>query len=116
MHLYERCRWARRRTGLSQEALAVELSVSRGAVAQWEMETGTSPSVDNMIALAQRCGVMFEWLATGRGERVFGEPMRIADEQGTYDALRADQRALLDAYEKMTRPRREALLVLLKTA
>lgn len=113
MQLYERCREARRRTGLSQEALAIELGVSRGAVAQWEMETGTSPSVDNMIGLARRSGVALEWLATGRGLMVFGEPLVAREDRSTYAVLRADQRALLDAYEKMTKARREGLLQLL---
>jgi transcriptional regulator with XRE-family HTH domain len=114
MQLYERCREARRRTGLSQEKLALELGVSRGAVAQWEMERGTSPSVDNLIALARRTGVGFEWLATERGPRVHGEPIAVEDTQASYGTLRDDQLTLLAAYERLPKSRREGLLKLLQ--
>lgn len=113
MRLYERCKAARRRTGLSQEAMAAELGVTRGAVAQWEMELGTSPSVENMIALARRCGVAFEWLATGRGAMVFGDPVA-AEERGPYMAdLRQEQRSLLAAFDRLTKAQRAGLLDLL---
>lgn len=63
--LYERVREARSLTKLTQEALAGELGVTRSAVAQWEMAEGTAPSVDNLIGLAKRSGMTFEYLATG---------------------------------------------------
>jgi transcriptional regulator with XRE-family HTH domain len=38
---------ARKDKGWTQERLASELGVSRGAVAQWEMEEGTRPDPNN---------------------------------------------------------------------
>ena len=52
---------------LSQTELAVLVGVQRSAVAQWESETGTHPSVEHLSKLATVTGATFEWLATGRG-------------------------------------------------
>lgn len=52
---------------LSQTDLATLVGVKRSAVAQWESETGTHPSVEHMSKLAMVTGATFEWLATGRG-------------------------------------------------
>lgn len=112
--LFERVREARRLTGLSQEALAVELGVSRSAVAQWEMINGTSPSVDNLIALARSSGMAFEYLATGRGATRWGEPIRtIADEREDYQPLSDQQRRLLRWFESLSTRQRKGLLDLL---
>jgi transcriptional regulator with XRE-family HTH domain len=113
MRLYERCREARRRTGLSQESLALELHVSRGAVAQWEMERGTSPAVDNLIALSRRSGLAFEWLATDRGPRVFGDP-RIEEDAAPYGSLTARQLQMLKVFDRLPKARQQALLDFLK--
>lgn len=68
--LSERVREARNLCSLTQEALASDLGVTRSAVAQWEMEQGTKPSVENLIALARRTGMAFEYLSTGRGRNM----------------------------------------------
>lgn len=49
----------RRAAGLSQEALATELGVSRQAVSKWE-RSESSPDTDNLIALAQLYGVSLD--------------------------------------------------------
>ncbi len=112
--LYERVREARTLTQLTQEALAGELGVSRGAVAQWEMAEGTTPSVENLIGLAKRSGLHFEYLATGRGERLFGAPsLAIADEPASYRDLNEQQRLLLAQFETLSPRQRNGLLDLL---
>lgn len=112
--LYERIREARRLTQLTQEALAGELGVSRSAVAQWEMADGTAPSVENLIGLAQCSGLHFEYLATGRGERVFGPPASaVAETPASYQPLTEQQRLLLDRIEVLTPRQRTGLLDLL---
>lgn len=111
--LYERIREARSLTGLTQEALAAELGISRSAVAQWEMAEGTAPSVENLIALAQRSGLSFEYLATGRGERQFGPPVFIAEEEPSYHPLTEQQRQLLAAFERLGVRQRNGLLELI---
>lgn len=112
--IHVRCREARKRTGLSQEALAAELNVSRGAVAQWEMREGTWPSVENLSALARRSGLAFEYLGTGRGAKEFGPA--VAEDPGAYDLqVESDQEAdLLNRFRVMRASRRAALLELLK--
>ena len=63
------CRIRKLRTSakMSQAGLALLVGVKRSAVAQWESETGTHPSVEHLSKLAVVTGATFEWLATGRG-------------------------------------------------
>lgn len=105
-------------TGLTQEVLAGELSVTRSAVAQWEMADGTAPSVENMIALAQRSGLCFEYLATGRGERVLGPPdeAAIAVNRAPQMPLSDQQRRLLERFETLSSRQKNALLELLESS
>lgn len=65
---YIRMQRARRRAGLSQVALAVQVGVSRSAVSQWEMPHHKVPSIENLQRIAQVTRVQFEWLASGRGQ------------------------------------------------
>ena len=53
--------------GLSQEALAEKLGVSRQAVSKWE-RAEASPDTDNLIALAALYGVLIDELINGEGE------------------------------------------------
>ena len=56
MNLSEKIQLCRKRAGLSQEALAEKLNVSRQAVSKWE--TGAAePSTTNLLALAKLYGV-----------------------------------------------------------
>lgn len=58
---------------LSQTDIAGALGVSRGAVGQWE--TGqTTPSTENLAEAALELRVSFDWLATGRGEKLLPAP------------------------------------------
>lgn len=113
MRLFERCAHARKLSGLSQEALALELGVSRGAVAQWEMRNGTAPTVENMGALARRTGVFFEWLGTGIGP-VVHRPPGVAEEPLTYLPLTAQEELLLQLFRQASKPKRAAVIDLLK--
>lgn len=54
----------RKAAGLSQEALAAQLGVSRQAVSKWE-RSGSSPDTDNLIALATLYGVSLDELLYG---------------------------------------------------
>ena len=61
MKLSEKILYSRKRAGLSQEALADMVGVSRQAVSKWE--TGTAdPSTSNLLALAKLFGVPAEEL------------------------------------------------------
>ena len=113
VEMHARIREARRRTGVSQEEFAAKLKVSRGAVGQWEMERGTTPSVKNLEQIAKLSGLAFEWVATGRGPMVFGEPM-VKEPAADYRvALAPELIELLDIGRAIGAERVKALLVLL---
>ena len=61
----------RKAAGLSQEALAAQLGVSRQAVSKWE-RSESSPDTDNLIALAALYGVSLD-------ELLYGEAVDDAD-------------------------------------
>ena len=61
MKLSEKILYCRKRAGLSQEALAERLGVSRQAVSKWE--TGEAlPETGKLAALAAALGVTVDWL------------------------------------------------------
>lgn len=68
MKLFMRIRVARHNIGLSQDALAKEIGVTRGAVANWECTDGVIPAAGRLGKIAKVTGVSYEWLATGRGQ------------------------------------------------
>ena len=51
----------RKKIGLSQEALAEKLDVSRQAVSKWESD-GAIPEIDKLIALCKIFDVRIGWL------------------------------------------------------
>lgn len=61
MKLNEKIFYCRRKAGLSQEALAEELGVSRQAVSKWE--TGDAvPEISKLVSLAKTFNVTTDWL------------------------------------------------------
>lgn len=74
----------RKAVGLSQEALAAQLDVSRQAVSKWE-RSESSPDTDNLIALAALYDVSLD-------ELLYGEAANDADglEDGSADTETAD--------------------------
>lgn len=67
----------RKAAGLSQEALAAQLGVSRQAVSKWE-RSESSPDTDNLIALAALYDVSLD-------ELLYGEATRDADDSADSD-------------------------------
>lgn len=61
VEIAERLAARRKQAGLSQEALAEKLGVSRQAVSKWE-RSESSPDTDNLIALAKLYGVLLDEL------------------------------------------------------
>lgn len=77
---------ARERRGLTQEDIADELSVSNGAVGQWE--TGMSyPTRENEAALAKLLEVSVSWIRSGRDDnpldKTDAEILNLARKMGT---------------------------------
>jgi transcriptional regulator with XRE-family HTH domain len=93
----ERIRLTRQERGMTQEALAAAVGVSRSAVAQWE--TGRSGQVTgNLSRIAEILGVGVEYLMHG----VQGEVMPVAS--------RGDELALLRLYRECSMEDRQLLL------
>lgn len=73
----------RKKIGLSQEALAEKLDVSRQAVSKWESD-GAIPEIDKLIALSKFYDVTVGWLlgveedaSTDKAKKTPGEPSSV---------------------------------------
>ncbi|TVU68087.1 XRE family transcriptional regulator [Cobetia crustatorum] len=63
-----RIKQKRKEAGLSQEALAKQVGVTKGAISQWE-QGATNPSGQNLYSLAKALGVSAEWLLSGKSSK-----------------------------------------------
>jgi transcriptional regulator with XRE-family HTH domain len=77
MNLQKKIYECRRKAGLSQEALAEKIGVSRQAVSKWETGEAT-PELSTLVALAKEFGVSTDWLLSEeempRTEEALPEP------------------------------------------
>lgn len=89
----------RKAAGLSQEALAAQLGVSRQAVSKWE-RSESSPDTDNLIALAALYGVSLDELLYGEtagGVDGDGEASdETAEAENSTDNARCGDKPLVD--------------------
>ena len=69
----QRIKLARYHRNRSQKWLAIELGITQTSVSDWE-RSQNSPSLENLVALALLLDVSFEWLGTGRGSMLIGNP------------------------------------------
>ena len=67
MNLQKKIYECRRKAGLSQEALAEKIGVSRQAVSKWETGEAT-PELSTLVALAKEFGVSTDWLLSEETE------------------------------------------------
>lgn len=81
----------RKAAGLSQEALAAQLGVSRQAVSKWE-RSESSPDTDNLIALAALYGVSLD-------ELLYGEAADSTDGSQADDVARGSDAGTEDSDE-----------------
>ena len=76
----------RKEKGLSQEALAEQLGISRQAVSKWE-RAESSPDTSNLITLANLYGISLDQLLDTDQEKFeSGEPLSGSDGSGQKDA------------------------------
>lgn len=61
----ERIQYVRKLAGLTQAEFAQRLTVSRGAVGNWERDQGIT--LENLSSIARTFGISFNWLATSTG-------------------------------------------------
>ena len=83
----EKLQRLRQRAGMSQDALAEKLGVSRQAVSRWERDE-TMPETDKVIALAELFGVTTDYLQRPQPEQSRQE----ATPAGGGTSRRADRR------------------------
>lgn len=110
--LHQRLREARTLTGLTQQALATELGVTRSSVSNWESPTGTTPVMPRLVGLARLSGLRVEYLASGRGPRLHGPSLPACEEPAHYAGLDSQEQALLERFRAMTPDQRDDLLVM----
>ncbi len=72
MKLNDKIYSCRKKAGMSQEALADKLGVSRQAISKWELGTAL-PELDNLLAISKLFGVTTDWLLND-GEEPADEP------------------------------------------
>jgi transcriptional regulator with XRE-family HTH domain len=92
-----RLRAARLERGLTQDALAAELGVSRSAVAQWETDRAGQIR-GNLLRIAEVLGVSLEYLLHGD------------DKRAPAQAATGDELALLRLYRELSPEDRAMLL------
>lgn len=89
----------RKAAGLSQEALAAQLGVSRQAVSKWE-RSESSPDTDNLIALAALYGVSLDELlygeAVGDGDGGTEASDETEETENSADNARCGDKPLVD--------------------
>lgn len=89
----------RKAAGLSQEALAAQLGVSRQAVSKWE-RSESSPDTDNLIALATLYGVSLDELlygeAVGDGDGGTEASDETEEAENSTDNARCGDKPLVD--------------------
>lgn len=116
MKMSERIRRARRKTGLSQAALAERLKVRRSAVSNWESVNDIQPSLQNLIGLAKACDISFEWLGTGRGKMSPDEDLLAEIPAAHAELVEAPQeRALLAMFRELPRKPQQLVVELVET-
>ena len=84
MSFGQKLQMLRQRAGMSQDALAERLGVSRQAVSRWERDE-TMPDSDKIVALADLFGVTTDYLLRqdGGGQTVGAQPPKSAGRSGT---------------------------------
>ncbi|TAL43648.1 MAG: helix-turn-helix domain-containing protein [Methylovulum sp.] len=106
--IYLRIKQAREHSGLTQSSLAILVGVKRSSANQWESSIlRKEPSTGNLIKIAEITGVSFEWLATGRGEMMWG---KIKESTAEYNPLTPREILLLKLFKNLPERKQKALL------
>ena len=86
MNLSQKIYDCRKKAGLSQEALAEKLGVSRQAISKWETGEAT-PEVGKLLLLANVFGVTTDWLLSDDEAQSMYEHHEYHEEEQTRNAL-----------------------------
>lgn len=85
----------RKQAGLSQEALAEKIGVSRQAVSKWE-RAEASPDTDNLILLADLYGVCLDELLRGKSDATTAREEAACDDAAASDTQAKEQVSFLN--------------------
>lgn len=80
----EKLQRLRQKAGMSQDALAEQLHVSRQAVSRWERDE-TMPETDKVVLLADLFGVTTDYLLRQQAEQSSGQAAETADTEKKHD-------------------------------
>jgi transcriptional regulator with XRE-family HTH domain len=73
----QRIKFAREREGLTQAQVGKQVGVTRGAVAQWEIDKG-APATGRLGTLAEYLGISLDWLLTGAPQAATSDAAELA--------------------------------------
>jgi transcriptional regulator with XRE-family HTH domain len=107
---------ARRLSALSSTALARRVGVSASAAAQWEHPRGTSPTLENLVLIAEATGVQFDWLAAGRGVPIAANTVDVDGAMALHPDAYArdlDEERLLTLWRNVPEAHRETLFLMI---
>lgn len=102
MELGIRIEEARRKKRLSQGGLGAAIGMQQSRISRWERGDG-EPSIGQLIAIADACGVSLDYLARG-------------EESQTVDALSPDELELIEMYRAWKPTKAAALRALARAA
>lgn len=116
MNIHLKIQELRKKAGLSQEALASQLGISRQAVSKWESGVST-PDIEKIVALSKIFGVSLSELLTGEKEETAPAEMPleappemiVPDEK--YEELLQDHLLQIDAMLKNSKKKRLGLRI-----
>ena len=110
----KRIRRARTLRKLTQAHLSLCVGVHRSAVAQWEQQKGTVPSVAHLAKIAEALEVGLDWLATGRGRMKLDAAFDPGERIPSDFARDEFEERLLLAGRQLNAHKREAVLALME--
>ena len=97
MKLHEKIYYCRKKAGLSQEALAEKIGVSRQAISKWETGEAT-PELNKLPLLTSTFGVTYDWLLTDGDE----ETETTVSDHSENSSLKNENQKLINAFLKAT--------------
>lgn len=95
MKLYEKIYYCRKKAGLSQEALAEKIGVSRQAISKWETGEAT-PELNKLPLLTSTFGVTYDWLLTDSDEET------VVSDKPENISIKNENQKLINAFLKAT--------------
>ena len=108
----DRVRRTRRKAGLTQQDLALQVGVNRSAVAQWERPDGSRPSMQHLAGIALATQVPLDWLGTGRGDPSSEDGACDVSAQPLPDSI---DRELFELISRLSQPLKLALADFVRT-